>query len=120
MCFTRLWCHWLKAESKQVLVSRLLVVVDLVQDGTHEDSHDSSKDEASAVVGDVAPVADPKLPEDHAELGEVGLGVLVLERQGLAALLGNAQLLYQLLILPAEAPAYARQLHSRVSEVLPI
>lgn len=79
----------------------LLVVVDLVQDGPHEQPHDCSKDEAGAIVGDIAPVADPELPEDHAELGEVGLRVLVLELQRLATLLGNAQLLDQLLILPA-------------------
>ena len=77
------------------------MVVDLVEDGAHEQAHDSSKDEAGAVVGHIAPVADPELPEDHAELGEVGLGVLVLEGQRHAALLGNAQLLNQLLILPA-------------------
>lgn len=76
------------------------MVVDLVQDGAHEYSHDCSKDEPGSVVGNVAPVADPEFPENHAELGEVGLGVLVLELQGLAALLRDAQLLDQLLILP--------------------
>ncbi len=79
-----------------------LVVVDLVQDGAHEHSHDGSKNETRAIVGAVTPVADPELPEDHPELGEVALGVLVLECQGLGALLGDAQLLDQLLILPAQ------------------
>ena len=84
----------------------LLVVVDLIQNRPHEQPHDCSKDEAGAVVGDIAPVADPELPEDHAELGQVGLRVLVLELQRLAALLGNAQLLDQLLILPAPMNAH--------------
>ena len=79
----------------------LLVVVDLVEDGAHEQAHDGSEDEAGAIVGHIAVVADPELPEDHTELGEVGLWVLGLERQGLAPLLRNAQLLDQLLILPA-------------------
>ncbi len=79
-----------------------LVVVDLVQDGAHEDPHDGSKNETRAIVGAVTPVADPELPEDHPELGEVALGVLVLECQGLGSLLGDAQLLDQLLVLPAQ------------------
>ena len=79
-----------------------LVVVDLVQDGAHEDSHDGSKNEACTIVGAVTPVADPELPEDHPELGEVVLGVLVLECQGLGSLLGDAQLLNQLLVLPEQ------------------
>ena len=77
-----------------------LVVVDLVQDGAHEHTHDGSEDEARAIVGAVTPVADPELPEDHPELGEVVLGVLVLEAEGLNPLLGDAQLLDQLLVLP--------------------
>ena len=79
-----------------------LVVVDLVEDGAHKETHDGSKDEAGAIVGSVPPVGDPELPEDHPELGEVGLRVLVLEAQGGYPLLRYAQLLYQLLILPAE------------------
>ena len=84
-----------------VMLIHLLVVVDLVQDGTHEEAHDCRKDESGAVVGDITPVADPELPEDHAELGEVRLRILVLELQRLATRLGNAQLLDQLLVLPA-------------------
>ena len=76
-------------------------MVDLVQNGTHEQPHDCRKNETGSIVGHVPPVADPELPEDHTELGEVGLRVLVLELQRFAALLGNAQLLDQLLILPA-------------------
>lgn len=83
------------------MLIHLLVVVDLVQNGPHEQPHDGSKDEASGVVGDITPVADPELPENHAELGKVWLRVLVLEHQRLATLLGDAQLLDQLLILPA-------------------
>ena len=84
----------------EVAVKHLLVVVDLVQNGTHEHPHDSGKDEPCAIVGCVTPVADPELPEDHPELSNVSLGVLVLEAQRLAALLGDTELLNQLLILP--------------------
>lgn len=77
-------------------------MVDLVQDGAHEHPHDGGKNETRAIVGAVTPVADPELPEDHSELGEVALGVLVLEVEGLGALFGDAQLLNQLLILPAQ------------------
>lgn len=76
-------------------------MVDLVQNGTHEQPHDCSKNETGPIVGHIAPVADPELPEDHAELSEVGLRVLVLKLQRFAALLRDAQLLDQLLILPA-------------------
>ena len=86
-----------------------LVVVDLVEDGAHEQPHDSRKDETGAIVGHIAPVADPELPEDHAKLGQVGLGVLVLEGQRDATLLGDAQFLDQLLILPAVKHNYAMQ-----------
>ena len=77
-------------------------MIDLVQDGTHEQPHDCSKNETGPVVGNVTPVADPELPEDHAELGQVRLRVLVLELQRFATRLWNAQLLDQLLILPAQ------------------
>ena len=76
------------------------MTVDMVQDGAHKHTHDGSEDEARAIVGAVTPVADPELPEDHPELGEVVLGVLVLEAEGLHPLLGDAQLLNQLFILP--------------------
>lgn len=73
----------------------------LVQDGPNKKSHDTGEDESGSIVGHIPPVADPELPEDHSELDQVGLGVLVLEAQGGHATLGDAQLLYQLLILPA-------------------
>ncbi len=78
------------------------MVIDLVQDGAHEHPHDRGKDETSAIVGAVAPVANPELPEDHPELRQVALRVLVVEAQGLVALLGDAQLLNQCLILPMQ------------------
>ena len=56
-----------------------LVVCNLVQNGAHKETHDTSKNKSGAIVGDIPPVADPKLPEDHPELDQVGLGVLVLE-----------------------------------------
>ena len=88
-------------------------MVDLVQDGTHKQPHDCSKNEAGAIVGDVTPVADPELPEDHSELGEVRLRVLVLELQRLAALLGDAQLLNQLLVLPAGMFSFFNDMFSK-------
>ena len=89
------------------------MVVDFVQDGTHEQPHDGSKNEAGPIVGDITPVADPELPEDHSELGEVRLRVLVLELQRLAALLGDAQLLDQLLILPAGMLSFVNSVFSQ-------
>ena len=80
-----------------------LVVCNLVENGAHKKTHNAGKDESGAIVGDISPVADPELPEDHPELHQVGLGVLVLEAEGGRPLLGNTQLLNQLLIFPAHA-----------------
>ena len=78
-----------------------LVVIDLPQDGPQQKSHDCGEDEAGAIVCRITPVTNPELPEDHPELHEVSLGVLVLKAEGLHTLLGDAQLLNQLLIVPA-------------------
>ena len=80
-----------------------LVVCNLVENGAHKKTHNAGKDESGAIVGDISPVADPELPEDHPELHQVGLGVLVLEAEGGRPLLRNTQLLNQLLIFPADA-----------------
>lgn len=74
----------------------------LIQNGPNQETHDTGKDESRSIVGNISPVADPELPEDHSELHQVGLGVLVVEAQGGHALLGDAQLLDQLLILATQ------------------
>ena len=58
------------------------MVCHLVQNGAHKKPHDTGKDESGSIVGHIPPVADPELPEDHSELHQVGLGVLVLEAEG--------------------------------------
>ena len=78
------------------------MIIDLPQNGSQQETHDCGKDEAGAIVCRVTPVADPEFPEDHPELHEVTLGVLVLEAEGLYTLLRNAQLLNQFLIMPVK------------------
>ena len=78
-----------------------LLVAHFPQDGADEERQPSGKDEARAVVGGVAPVGHPELPEDEAELHEVALRVRLLEVQGLLPLRRHAQLLNQRLVPPA-------------------
>ncbi len=76
---------------------------DVPEGGPKEEAQDEAEDEAGAVVAGVAVVADEVAVGNEPVLGQVGLREPGGEVQGRLALLGNAQLFYQLHILPARS-----------------
>ncbi len=77
------------------------------EDGSKQEPHTDGIEEAHAIVLRHTPVGRRIFGKHGVILNHEGFGVLGLERQGFSALLGAAELIQQLVILPA-----ASQMHN--------
>ncbi len=85
----------------QTVAEKAFCLPESPEDGSKQKSHADGIEEAHAVVLRHTPVGRRVFGKHGVELNHKGFGVLGLERQGLSALLWTAELIQQLVILPA-------------------